>query len=441
MDKILDTILKRIEEAGFEGYFVGGSVRDEILGIVPKDVDITTSAKPDEILKLFSDFDTLNIGKKYGTITLLYQGEKIEVTTFRRDLSYEDYRHPRGVDFTDSLKEDLKRRDFTVNAMAKNRQGQIFDPFGGREDLKNRQLKMIGNPQDRIQEDALRILRGFRFASRFHLHVDPDFLDAASLYGARLKEVSSDRIRQEFFGLLLTDQPSYGLLLMEETGVLKLLFPDLMATVGYDQKNPYHHQTLFDHLLCVLDHTPAKLSVRLAALFHDIAKPQKAFYGKDGHLHFYDHDKEGALVTDGILKDLGAPKKLRASVSALIEDHMTVQRVMTDKALRRQIKRVGKENVLDLYDLILADAYCTAGPGNLELLKERKVRIVELLDEDLVKKENFLAINGHHLLDMGYPKGPLLGKILKACEDLVLESPEKNNLQDLKSFVEENFKN
>ena len=228
---------------------------------------------------------------------------------------------------------------------------------------------------------------------------------------------------------------------MEETGVLKLLFPDLMATVGYDQKNPYHHQTLFDHLLCVLDHTPAKLSVRLAALFHDVAKPQKAFYGKDGHLHFYDHDKEGASITDEILKDLGAPKKLRASVSALIEDHMTVQRVMTDKALRRQIKRVGKGNVLDLYDLILADAYCTAGPGNLELLKERKARIVELLEEDLVKKENFLAINGHDLLAMDYAKGPLLGKILKACEDLVLEDPEKNNRQDLKNFVEENFKN
>lgn len=440
MDRDLDKILKRLEEAGFEAYIVGGSVRDDYLGIPPKDIDIASSARPEEVEALFRDYKTLDIGKKYGTISLVLGQEKIEITTFRHDLAYKDHRHPEGVRFTDSLLEDLKRRDFTMNAMAKNRQGEIFDPFHGREDLDRGILKMVGNPMDRLEEDALRILRGFRFASRFKLNLDPDFLDAASLCKEGLARVSRDRIRQEFFGLLLTDQPSYGLLLMEETGVLKILFPDLMATVGFDQKNPYHSQTLFDHLLCVLDHTPAKLSTRLAALFHDIAKPQKAFYGKDGHLHFYDHDKEGALEADQILKDLGAGKKLRASVRALIQDHMTVQKVMTDKALRRQIKRVGRENVLDLYDLILADAACTAGPGSLAPLRARKARILDLLDEDLTKKENFLAMNGHDLMDLGYKKGPLLGAILRACQDLVLEDPEKNTQEDLKKYVEERFK-
>ncbi len=218
MDRDLDKILKRLEEEGFEAYIVGGSVRDDYLGIPPKDIDIASSARPEEVEALFRDYKTLDIGKKYGTISLVLGQEKIEITTFRHDLAYKDHRHPEGVRFTDSLLEDLKEKGLYHECHGQKPPGGDFDPFHGREDLDRGILKMVGNPMERLEEDALRILRGFRFASRFKLNLDPDFLDAASLYKEGLTQVSRDRIRQEFFGLLLTDQPSYRLLLMGRNG-------------------------------------------------------------------------------------------------------------------------------------------------------------------------------------------------------------------------------
>lgn len=427
--------IKKLEDAGFEAYMVGGSVRDEFLGETPLDYDLTTSAHPEEIQEVFQEEKTLDVGKKYGTISLVYPEGNLEVTTFRRDGDYQDFRHPDQVDFTESLKEDLNRRDFTINAMAMDREGKIYDYFGGREDLEAGFLQTVGPAQDRIQEDGLRILRAFRMASRFHLDLDLGLREAIEDHRDLLKKISKDRIREEFFKLLLTEDPAYGLYLMEETGVLKVLFPSLFQTVGFDQKNPFHSQALFDHLLCVLNQTPEDLILRLAALFHDIAKPQTLIKTEDGRYHFYGHDKEGAALVGEILQDLRASKDLTKRVQALVENHMSVQREMTDKALRRQIRRLGREDVLRLYDLLWADAFCTGGLRASRMIAERKHRVEALLEEPIFQKKNFLAINGKDLMAIGFQEGRALGETLKACEAYVLDHPERNQKNLLLNYA------
>lgn len=440
MPKDVLFILNKLNEEGFEAYIVGGCVRDKLLGLIPHDYDITTSAEPQEIKRIFKDFKTILIGEEFGTIGILIDETLYEVTTFRIDGKYKNFRKPENVIFSKNLVEDLKRRDFTINAMAMDSRGELYDPFGGKNDLEDKVLRAVGRPNERLKEDAIRILRAIRFAGRLNLYIDDELFDAISFERKLLKKISPERIFDEFSKMITSDRPSYYLLLMEETGVLDVIFPELKRTVGFSQFSPYHDKTLFDHLICVMDEVKPDLALRLAALFHDISKVDTLSIGEDGRGHFYGHEILGADLVSEILKRLRVSNKIIDKVKILILDHMKVHSEMTDKALRRQIKRVGRENVLDLYDLLIADCKCTRIDRDASFIINRKNRVKELLDEKEMKTEKFLEIDGNDIKALGFNEGKIIGKILKDLENLVLDDPEKNKKDYLLEYINKNYR-
>ena len=440
MPKDVLFILNKLNEEGFEAYIVGGCVRDKLLGLIPHDYDITTSAEPHEIKRIFKDFKTILIGEEFGTIGMLIDETLYEVTTFRIDGKYKNFRKPENVIFSKNLVEDLKRRDFTINAMAMDSKGELYDPFGGKNDLEDKVLRAVGRPNERLKEDAIRILRAIRFAGRLNLYIDDDLFDAISFERKLLKKISPERIFDEFSKMITSDRPSYYLLLMEETGVLDVIFPELKRTVGFSQISPYHDKTLFDHLICVMDEVKPDLALRLAALFHDISKVDTLSIGEDGRGHFYGHEILGADLVSEILKRLRVSNKIIDKVKILILDHMKVHSEMTDKALRKQIKRVGRENVLDLYDLLIADCKCTRIDRDASFIINRKNRVKELLDEKEMKTEKFLEIDGNDIKALGFNEGKIIGKILKDLENLVLDDPEKNKKDYLLEYINKNYR-
>lgn len=440
MPKDVLFILNKLLENGFEAYIVGGCVRDKLLGIEPHDYDITTSAKPDEIKRVFKDYKTILVGEEFGTVGILLNEILYEVTTFRIDGAYLDNRKPESVTFSDNFIEDLKRRDFTINAMAIDSKGKLFDPFNGKDDLENKIIRAVGNPVERLREDALRMMRAIRFAGRFGFFIEAELFDAISLESGLLKNIAPERIFDEFSKMITSDRPSYYLLLMEEAGILDVIFPELKRTVGFVQFSPYHDKTLFDHLLCVMDNVKPDLSLRLAALFHDISKVDTLSIGEDGRGHFYGHEILGAEVVEKILKKYRLPNKTIEKVKILILDHMKVHSEMTDKALRRQIKRVGIENVLDLYDLLIADCKATRIDRDASFIINRKNRVKKLLDEKEMKTEKFLEINGNDIKALGFSEGKIIGKILKDLEEIVLDDPEKNKRAYLIEYIDKNYR-
>lgn len=438
MDKDVFDLLEKLDNHGYKSYIVGGCLRDILLGIRPNDFDITTNARPSQVKEVFREYKIFDYGIKYGTITVEYRDRLYEITTFRSEGTYSDNRRPDRVLFLDSIDEDLARRDFTINAMAMDKSYNIYDPFNGIRDLKNKIIRACGDANKRIEEDALRILRAIRFATRFKFYLDEELFDAISLNRNLLKNIARERIFSEICKIITYDNPSYGFLLMEETGILDILFPSLRKTVGFDQKTPWHDRNLFDHLLCVMDNVPNDLSLRFAAIFHDIAKPLTLKIDGDGTGHFLGHDALGATMAEDILKYYKAPKALIEKVSILIKEHMKVQEVMTDKALRRQIKRVGRENILDLYELLYADCVCTRYDQDGSFILNRKKRIEELLDEKEMKKEKFLEINGYDLIELGF-HGKIIGQILKYAENLVLSDTSLNKKEILLEKIKNNF--
>ena len=440
MPKEVLFILNKLKEEGFDAYIVGGCVRDKLLGLHPHDYDITTSAKPQEIKRVFKDFKTILIGEEFGTVGVLINGTLYEVTTFRIDGKYLNFRKPENVTFSKSLREDLKRRDFTINAMAMDSSGELYDPFGGKKDLDDKILRAVGRPNERIKEDAIRILRAIRFAGRFDFYIEDELFDAISFERKLLKKISPERIFDEFSKMITSERPSYYLLLMDETGVLDVIFPELKRTVGFSQFSPYHDKTLFDHLVCVMDEVKPDLALRLAALFHDISKVDTLSIGEDGRGHFYGHEVLGADLVSEILKRYRVSNKIIDKVKILILDHMKVHSEMTDKALRRQIKRVGRDNVLDLYDLLIADCRCTRIDRDASFIIKRKNRVKELLDEKEMKTEKFLEINGNDIKALGFKEGKIIGKILKDLENLVLDDPEKNKRDYLIDYIDKNYR-
>ena len=434
LPQAIEAIISRFREKSVPVYVVGGAVRDSLMGITPHDYDLTTPAKPDEILAIMEGKKTFREGEKFGTIAVLTDIGPVEITTFRIDGTYTDNRKPDAVTFTADLKEDLARRDFTVNAMAYSPETDLVDPFGGRDDLKNKILRAVGDPARRFSEDALRILRAFRFMGQLNMAPDPALLAAAKEEAYRIESLSAERVADEMNKILLQDAPSRVLYAMEEAGVLEKIFPELAPTVGYDQRNPYHDKTLFDHILCVVDHTPKTLPLRYAALFHDVNKPDTLSVDEKGKGHFFGHDTMGAETAGRILARLKSQKALVREVEVLIREHMKVHDTMTDKALRRQIKRVGEDYILDLYDLMAADMACTYGARDISFILERKARIKKLMDEGIVSRNN-LAVSGRDLIALGMAPGPAMGRLLKEMEDMALDDPEANDKNRLLAYA------
>ena len=445
----IKSIIEKLEKSGFEAYVVGGPVRDFLLGKIPKDWDITTNAKPEEIQKIFPESFYNN---KFGTVTVVNKNTKdeslknVEITTYRIDVGYSDKRHPDEIKFTPELEEDLARRDFTVNAMAlriKNQKSKIksykiIDLFGGREDLKNKIIRAVGNPDERFSEDALRMLRAIRFFCQLGFEIEKKTFKAIQKNSALLKFVSQERIRDEFEKIILSDRAYEGVELLRELKLLKYVVPELEDGIGIGQ-NRHHTYTIYEHLVLSLKHCPSKkLEVRLASLFHDIAKPQtKAGTGPDST--FYNHDYVGAKFAKKILTRLKFSNKIVEKVSLLVKNHMFYYNVdeVSEAGVRRLVKRTGKENLKDLMDLRIADRLGSGVPK----AKPYKLRHLEYLIEKVSKdpiSAKMLKVNGQDIMKiLDIKPSPKIGAILKVLLSEVIEDPKKNTKKYLEKRVQE----
>ncbi len=445
----IKSIIGKLEKGGFEAYVVGGPVRDFLLGKVPKDWDITTNAKPEEIQKIFPESFYNN---KFGTVTVVNKETEderlrnIEITTYRIDVGYSDKRHPDEVKFAPNLKDDLARRDFTINAMAirimnnelRITNYEIIDLFGGQEDLKNKIIRAVGDPNERFGEDALRMLRAVRFACQLDFEIEKNTFKAIQKNKDLMKFVSGERIRDEFEKIILSDRASEGIELLRESGLLKYIIPELEKGIGVSQ-NRHHIYTIYEHSVLSLKYCPSKkLEVRLAALFHDIAKPQtKAGIGQDST--FYNHDYLGAKFAKKILARLKFPNKTIEKVSLLVKNHMFFYNVdeVSEAGVRRLIKRTGKENLKDLMDLRIADRLGSGVPK----AKPYKLRHLEYLIEKVSKdpiSAKMLKINGQDIMKiLNVSPGPKIGAILKVLLSEVIEDPEKNTKEYLEKRTRE----
>lgn len=436
----ISTILNRLEEEGYKSYIVGGSVRDLILGKTPHDYDITTSATPDEIQRIFKDFKTLAIGKQFGTVVVVQGENNTEITTFRLEGKYLDGRRPSEVSFSDDIYEDLSRRDFTINAIAYNEKEGTIDPFNGQKDIEDRIVRCVGNPIERFREDHLRILRAVRFSTQLGFEINKDTYNACKDLSSSLNGISVERIREELFKILLSENPSYGIRLMKDLNILEIVIPELIDAVGFDQKNPNHDKDVFEHIMCVLDKTPPILSVRLAALFHDIGKPHTLSIDEKGIGHFYGHDKLGAKIAEKILLRLNLSRELIDKVTIMIKEHMSHHNNMKDRGLKRQISRVGKDNIFNLLELQKADRLCSSDDVDITFLFEREKETRRILDSNEPYEKSHLKIDGNDIIDLGFEKGKIVGEILNYLLERVMKNPELNEKEKLKEIIRERYK-
>lgn len=431
----VEIIMDRLGKSGYEAYIVGGSVRDMLLGNKPKDYDIATNAYPEEIEYIFSDYKTIDVGKKFGTILISQEEGDVEVTTFRKEGSYIDGRRPEWVSFYSNIEDDLSRRDFTINAIAYNKYKGIIDPYNGRKDLDRKIIRTVGESEERFNEDYLRILRAVRFASQLKFTIDEPTFSAGIKCSPNIEKVSVERISSEFFKILLSETPSYGIRLLENIGVLKIILPEIIPSIGFKQNNPHHEMDVYNHILCVLDNTPPIIQIRLAALFHDIGKPYTLAIDEEGIGHFYGHDKIGADMSKEVLKRLKASNELIEKVFNLVKDHMNHHVDFKEKGLKKLIRRLGEKEVFHLIDLQIADIKCSNKEATINHIIERRNRIDEILEKDEAYEINHMNINGKDLLDLGFEQGPIIGEILEYLLEKVIEKPELNDKEILKRIA------
>jgi putative nucleotidyltransferase with HDIG domain len=420
-----------------EVYLVGGAVRDLVRGKPAKDWDLATNAKPEEVQAMFRR--VIPTGIKHGTVTILYKGLSIETTTFRTEGSYSDGRRPDTISFTNTIEEDLSRRDFTMNALALELPDQrLVDPYQGQKDIKDRIIRCVGDATARFSEDGLRPLRAIRFAAQLQFTIEPQTLEAIPSALPITARVAMERVRDEIDKILASERPSTAFRLMERTGLLSLLLPELQACRGVEQKG-FHQFDVFDHLLLSCDAAPKeKLQVRLAALFHDIGKPAVRAQDELGIWTFYRHEEVSEKMARSIMLRLKYPNAIIDQVCHLIAVHMFhYEDSWTDAAVRRFIVRVGEAALEDLLDLRRSDTWGTTGrepPADLNGPLLDRVKSVLAKDKALSIKE--LAVNGEDLARLGIPRGPVMGKILQELFDTVLDDPEQNTKETLSHIAE-----
>lgn len=431
-------ILDRLADAGQEAYMVGGSVRDIIFGREPKDYDICSSATPQQVREIFEH--VVPTGEKYGTMTVLLDGIGYEITTMRRDGTYEDGRRPENVEYTTDIKEDLSRRDLTINAMAINRYGEIIDPFHGELDIGSMTIRAVGDPKQRFQEDALRMMRAIRFAAQLGFQIDGRTYGAIAASHELIENVSMERIRDELCKILLSTsvRASRGIRHLYDTNLLDRFLPELSACYGFEQFNPHHDKNVFNHTMEVLENTPTDLVIRLSALFHDIAKPLTRTFGDDGIGHFYEHDLIGAEKTENIMRRLKFDNNTIERVTKIIREHMC--KPHKTASIKRLMNRIGVENMEALICLQRADILGSKPPFDLSYIKRINEESRMILEDKHPITTKELAINGHDLKSIGIEPGPRMGKIIVRLHDLVLEDPSLNTKEVLLGKVKEDEK-
>lgn len=421
--------LQTLKKGGHSAYVVGGCVRDHLLGMTPHDYDLCTSARPEEICALFEGHTLVRAGEKHGTIGVVIGDNVYEITTYRTEGAYTDNRHPDQVAFVSSIQEDLSRRDFTVNAMAYCPGCGYVDPFGGRQDLKDQVLRAVGDPETRFQEDALRILRGVRFAVRFRLEPEENTMQATLGCIHLTDSLARERIFAELCGLLpFVDAQD----LIRYSPVLSYVIPELAPAVGFDQHSPYHTYDVYTHIAYTVASVPAEPTLRFAALLHDIGKPSCFAEDSEGNGHFYGHAKVSAQMADEILQRFRAPNALRERVVFLVENHMTLLEP-DRKLLRRRIGKFGQEATLQLLALQKADLAATGkAPQDAMAVYEQKEELVrQICNEENCLHVKDLAVNGSDLIELGFRPGPEIGRCLEELLTAVMEETLPNEKEQL----------
>ena len=419
-------ILQRLEEQGHEAYAVGGCVRDSLLGLIPRDWDVCTSALPKEVKACFAGEKLIETGIAHGTVTLMLCGEAYEITTYRREEGYEDHRRPERVNFVSSLEEDLARRDFTVNAMAYHPVRGLKDPFGGQGDLERGLLRCVGDARVRFEEDALRILRALRFAAVYGFAVEAQTENALREKKPLLLKISMERIREELLGLLLGKGAEEVLLRFSD--VLSTILPEIAPMTGFAQNTPYHHLDVWAHTAKAVACAPKDRLTRLAALLHDVGKPACYTVDERGRGHFYGHGKISAGLARDILLRLRFDRNTRERTEALVLYHDAPIAVETPK-VKRWLGRLGTQDFFRLLDLKRADALAK----NPAYQQESLVKIEELrrLGEEIIKEGQCfsvrdLAVSGNDLKNAGIPEGKEMGEILQKLLSLVMDGSLPN---------------
>lgn len=429
-------IIHTIEEAGFEAYAVGGCVRDSILGREPDDWDITTSAKPEDVKRLFRH--TVDTGIQHGTVTVLVKRECFEVTTYRIDGEYEDSRHPKEVNFTPLLSEDLRRRDFTINAMAYNDKSGIVDLFGGREDLKNGIIRCVGEPRERFTEDALRIMRAVRFSAQLGYEIEAETKEAIKELAHTLERISVERIQVELVKLLVSEHPEYVLKLYE-MGLTKIFLPEFDAMMETTQNNPHHMYSVGEHTIKSLQYVSRDKLLRLAMLLHDIAKPITKSTDAQGVDHFYEHEPQGSALAKKILRRLRFDNETIDRVSLLVMYHDYGNSVhATPVFTRKFINKVQAKNFPLLLEIKKADVMAQSSykrEEKLEKLESLRASYEEVIREGMCINLKSLAVTGSDLIEAGMKPGKELGQTLNDLLEVVLEDPDMNNKDSLMELV------
>jgi tRNA nucleotidyltransferase/poly(A) polymerase len=419
------------EKAGHACYLVGGAVRSILLGERPTDYDFATDATPQEVMRLFKR--VIPTGVQHGTVTVIFEREEFEVTTFRVEGKYSDARRPDRVEFTPSIEEDLARRDFTINAVAADlKDGALIDPHAGRSDLRQRRIRAIGTPAERFREDGLRLLRACRFAAKLEFEIEEATLSAMREASGTIDSVSAERIREELDKVMEAVQPSIAFFLMERCGLLGRVLPELAACRGIEQGGMHRYDVL-DHSIYSCDGAPVeKPDIRYAALLHDIGKATTVDRSDDGEITFYGHERESERLTRDILRRLRFSRAREKRICHLILHHMFhYTSEWSDAAVRRFIARVGRDHIEDLFDLRMADRYGILGHRSLPD-GEFRDRIRAVLDEEHAFTVRDLAVDGHVLMqEAGIPKGPELGQVLDHLLETVIDDPEQNTKEKL----------
>lgn len=419
---------------GYEAYTVGGAVRDLLRGEAPKDYDITTSATPDEMKAVFEGFRTIETGIKHGTLTVLIDGEALEITTYRVDGTYTDSRHPDSVSFTRSLREDAARRDFTVNAMAYHPDTGVRDFFGGKADIEASILRTVGEAKKRFTEDALRILRALRFSAVLGYEIEKSTSAAIHTLKGNLREVAPERIREELLKLLVSDNADR--VLREYADVFYIFLPEIGPLIGFEQKNPHHDYDIWEHTLHAVKAAPQNKILRLAALFHDLGKPSCFSLDEKGIGHFYGHAEKSAKLADGIMRRLHFDNETRERVVLLVRIHDVVPMPKTRQFARMRSK-YGEETLLDWLTLIRADRTGqkeVMPPDVAASIAEAEEAAQVLLAEEARMSLASLAIGGNEVAALGY-RGKEIGTALDLALNAVIDGVAENTREALLSLL------
>lgn len=425
MPKNVDTAINLLQSAGFEAYAVGGCVRDSLLGKTPNDWDITTSAKPEDMKSVFADFHCIDTGIKHGTVTVVIDGEPLEITTFRLDGEYEDNRHPKSVTFTSDLGADLGRRDFTVNAMAYSKMTGTVDLFGGQNDLKNKIIRCVGDPDRRFNEDALRILRALRFASALDFEIEEKTAQSLLKNCALLGNISEERIAKELLKLVCGKGAKR--ILTDFAPVLFEILPELQPMYKNSHDNPHHCYDIYEHTLIAVESIDPEPTLRFAMLLHDCGKPAVKKFDENGVAHFYGHQRISAEISAQILARLKVSNKFRDEILFLVSNHDRWELYENTEKMPRYLSKFGLDGVLKLLKVMRADVLAQS--------PEYRYRLDQIADAEEIAKNlaaqkpclslRELQINGRTLMDIGIPQGRKLGAVLAQLLDEVIDGVTK----------------